>query len=332
MKLPNNYGSISKLSGTRRRPYMARKTIGRTETGKQVHKIVGYFSTREEALIALANYNQQTAPQAGITIAKVFQTWLPVHAKEVGASAVDSYHNSYRHLARIQALPINTVQYHHLQKVIDDMRETGLSYSSCKKVRSLINMLFRFAIINNWCDREFGQYLSLGKDIKVRPHKPFTRQQINKLWQLPNAEGPLILLYTGMRCGELLNLRKQDIKLKSKYLIVTQSKTDAGRNRIIPIHHRIQPIIERLYHNADDHLLPLTYGQFSSKFNRLMRSIRCKHSTHDCRHTVASLLDSSGANPNSVRAILGHKNGDVTIRVYTHKSISDLRKAINKLK
>lgn len=333
MRLPNNYGSISKLSGSRRNPFMVRKTIGYNADGIQVYAYLGCYPTRADALTALSNYNQQVKPDAGITLAKVYQAWLPIHAKQVGRSALDSYKNAYRYISRITSIPLHTITYRHLQTVIDDMRSNGLSYSSCKKVRSLINMLYKFAIINCWIDKEFGQYLELGKDIKVRPHTPFTRQQINRLWKLnENTAGALILLYTGMRCGELLNLRKKDIKLKSKYLIVTESKTLAGRNRIIPIHNRILPIIESLVSTSNDRLFPFTYAQFSKKFKRLMKLINAKHSTHDCRHTVASLLDSSGANPNAVRAILGHKNGDITTRVYTHKSISDLRKAINLLK
>lgn len=156
-------------------------------------------------------------------------------------------------------------------------------------------------------------------------------QQINKLWQLNTAEsdGALILLYTGMRCGELLNLRRRDINLKSKYLTVTKSKTKAGEGRIIPIHKRIQPIIESRCSQYQDRLFPISYTNFAKHFSRITNG---KHTTHDCRHTVATMLDSADANPNAVRAILGHKNGDITDKVYTHKGLRDLRRAINLLK
>ena len=55
MKLPNNYGSVSKLSGNRRRPYMVRKSLD----GNQL--VIGYFETKEKALQALADYNRQPA-------------------------------------------------------------------------------------------------------------------------------------------------------------------------------------------------------------------------------------------------------------------------------
>ena len=58
MKLPNGYGSVTKLSGNRRNPYMARVTLGRDDYGRLVRKTLGYYHTRKEALSALANYNR----------------------------------------------------------------------------------------------------------------------------------------------------------------------------------------------------------------------------------------------------------------------------------
>lgn len=56
------------------------------------------------------------------------------------------------------------------------------------------------------------------------------------------------------------------------------------------------------------------------------------HTTHDCRHTVATLLDNAGANETAKRRILGHAGGDITERVYTHKGLRQLRKCIELLK
>ena len=58
MKNPNGYGTVAKLSGNRRRPYMVRKTNGFDKNGKQTYIIIGYYATREEGMIALAEYNK----------------------------------------------------------------------------------------------------------------------------------------------------------------------------------------------------------------------------------------------------------------------------------
>lgn len=68
-------------------------------------------------------------------------------------------------------------------------------------------------------------------------------------------------------------------------------------------------------------------------WRRVMHNIHADgHTTHDCRHTVATLLDTADANEVAKRRILGHAGGDVTERVYTHKGLRQLRKCIELLK
>ena len=340
MKLPNGFGSVTKLSGNRRRPFIARKLLGYKDNGQQYYKAIGYYETYADAILALKNYNGSNDIKPLKTFSSVYNEWLSIHSIEVGASAIESYKTSYKHLSQIAGKAINAISYTDLQNIIDRMRSNSLSYASCKKVRSLLNMVFNHAIINGLIEKSYSQYLKLGRNIPVKPHKPFSRQKINRLWNLNTfaAQTVLILLYTGMRCSEMLSLTHADVNLKSRYFIVRQSKTEAGRNRIIPIHDRILPFVEKFKQTTSTHLIehnnhPLTYAQYAEIFSKVMHMINAKkHTTHDCRHTVASLLDAACANPASVRAILGHKNGDITLRVYTHKSLRELRKAINLLK
>lgn len=251
------------------------------------------------------------------TFKSIYEKWLPTRIGIVSKSAIESYRIAYDHIQSIANIPINLIKYSDMQYVIDSMRDNGLSYASAKKVRTLLSLLSKYAIVNDFDIKDYTPFLNLGHDVSVYPHRPFTRQQINRLWSLDTTDtyGILILLYTGMRCGELLSLCKNDINLRTKCLIVRQSKTDAGRNRLIPIHSRIQPIVTNLYQNSSGKILPISYAQFSKQFKSVMTSIKCSHSTHDCRHTVATLLDKYGASPTATRAILGHKHGDITTKV-----------------
>lgn len=58
MRLPNGYGSITKLSGKRRKPYAVKVTKEWTDDGKQVQKYLGYYESRAKAIKALADYNE----------------------------------------------------------------------------------------------------------------------------------------------------------------------------------------------------------------------------------------------------------------------------------
>ena len=268
-----------------------------------------------------------------ITLRQLFNEWLPIHSQSISNSAVKSYHIAFKHISNIADMPITDIHFQHLQNVINSMHVKGLSYSSCKKVRTLLNQLFNYAIIKDYPITNYVIHLTLGPNIPTIRRRVFTRQQINKLWEVDTSYSHmiLILLYTGLRIGELLNLRKQDIHRRSSYLIVRHAKTKAGEGRIIPIHHRIMTLIEQVYTSTESYLFTISYTTFHKNFKDIMKQLNCKHTIHDTRHTFASLLDSV-APPNTLRSLLGHKQGDITTRVYTHKTIRELRKAIELLK
>lgn len=305
---------IQKLKHATKRPYV-------------VYSVLGYYSTYDEAIDALNNSRQS------LSLHQVYDMWLPSHAKSVSSNTLNNYGSAFTHLVSIHDVAMSNITYLQLQNIIDHMLSTGLSYSSCKKVRTLISQLFDYAIINGWCTTNYAKFLDLGHNKPVRPHKPFTTQAINRLWRLesPLHDIPLILLYTGMRASELINLKARDVNRKQHTIKITSAKTKSGI-RTIPIHDRIWPIIERRLHTIYVIQECRTYSSLSREFNKAMRAINAKHTTHDCRHTFATRLDNEGANYNAKRLLLGHASGNVTDGVYTHKSLGQLRKAIRLLK
>ena len=62
-----------------------------------------------------------------------------------------------------------------------------------------------------------------------------------------------------------------------------------------------------------------------------MESLGFSHTIHDCRHTFATLLNNADANPTSIKSIIGHSNFETTEKIYTHKDIEELKKAVDKI-
>lgn len=341
MRKPNGYGSIKMLSGNRRRPFVFVISVD----GKQ--KPVEYFSTQVEAEIFQADYNKlhfhRSLTGHQITLAELYHRWLPAHTANTAPSqsTLDSYSNSFKHLVSLHYEPVQNLKYMDYQRVLDGMRKSGLSYSSLKKVRSLVSLLEKYANKIELTNKSYAPLLSIGKNKAIRPHKPFSRQKINRLWQHvgePGVDTVLILLYTGMRVGEMLALQKTEVNLRQGYVRITKSKTVSGI-RTIPIHHRILPLISKRMKFLGSNLItdsegkPYNYSRYCILWREVMHSIKADgHTTHDCRHTVATLLDNAGANETAKRRILGHAGGDVTERVYTHKGLRQLRKCIELLK
>ena len=142
-------------------------------------------------------------------------------------------------------------------------------------------------------------------------------------------------IYAGVRTSELLSVVKNDVKLRQRYFIVRESKTAAGRNRAVPISKKTLSFFEfwlsqpGKYLITDDYGNQLTYHQYRTRFDAVMTASRCKHTPHECRHTCATMLDNAGANETAIKRILGHASQGVTKRVYTHKSLHELKKAID---
>lgn len=341
MRKPNGYGCIKRLSGNRRRPFV----FVISKNGKQ--RPVEYFTNQIDAEIFQADYNKthnhHSLPGHQITLIELYHRWLPAHIADTGPSqsSLDSYKNAFRHLTDLHYDPVAKLRYTDYQRILDGMKRRGLSYSSLKKVRSLISLLEKYALKTEIITKSYAPLLSIGRNRPIRPHHTFSRQKINRLWTAVDCHGAdtvLILFYTGMRCGEMLQLQKSDVHLRQRYIRITRSKTAAGI-RIIPIHHRIAPLIEARMACPGDALIcddtgrPYNYGRYCTIWRSVMHRIRAEgHTTHDCRHTVATLLDNAGANETAKRRILGHAGGDITERVYTHKGLQQLRKCIELLK
>lgn len=341
MRKPNGYGSIKHLNGRRRRPFVF--VVG--DSGRQ--RPVEYFATQIEAEIFAADYNKVhrnvSLADHQLTFEELYYRWLSRHIADTDPSfsTICGYKNAFNNCSVLHSMSYIKITYSDYQHIIDDMRKSGLSYSSVKKVRSLISLMSAYADKIEAGGKNYATLLSLGRNHLVHSHHPFSSQKINRLWkalECPGVDTVLILLYTGMRIGEMLQLLKSDVNQRKQLVRITHSKTVAGI-RTIPLHHRIQAIVSRRLQTPGKYLIvdqngnPYSYNRYCIIWQRIMTLINANgHTTHDCRHTVATLLDNAGANETAKRRILGHVSDDVTERVYTHKGIRQLRKCIELLK
>ena len=111
-------------------------------------------------------------------------------------------------------------------------------------------------------------------------------------------------------------------------------KTKAGKNRIIPISNKIMPFIRRRCSQNKQYLVeenekPLTYAVYSKRWAKLMEELNMQHLPHDGRHTFATMADELEVDKLAVKKIMGHAASDITDKVYTHKNISALVKAVD---
>ena len=338
MKLPNGYGSVIKLGGKRRKPYAARITTSWSEDGKQGKKYLGYYKTRQEAMKALADYNENPFDLASreITFAELYERWCKVKYKDEPVPA--RYVAAYKKFTPLYDMPFHEIRKRHIQSVIDSF---NLGHSAKSMMKWLCTMMYKYAIDQEIVTTNYASLVELPKAKQSEIHQPFTKEELKILWNNADDFGvriALILCYSGLRPSELLQMKTADVNLQEKFMR-GGIKTAASKNRLIPIADKILPFISEMYNPENEYLLmrngkPLYYEKFKYMFwkhNAVLNSLPTKHLPHDGRHTCATMMDDAEIPLKIRQLILGHTSTDITNRVYTHKTLQQLIDAINRI-
>ena len=192
MKLPNGYGSVIKMSHRRRKPFAARVTAGWTEDGRQVKKYLGFFRTREEALNALANYNQNPfdLDLRKLTFAEVYARWCKLKFKDKPVKSM--YVAAYKNLAALHDMPFYGIRKRHIQAVIDTC---PLSVSAKSQMKSVCSQMFKYAIDEEIVATNYAALVELPANVESEKHKPLSLEELAGLWQNTDETGARVALF-----------------------------------------------------------------------------------------------------------------------------------------
>lgn len=342
MKLPNGTGTVTKLPGTRRRPYMARITTGWTDEGKQLRKILGYYPTKKEALEALMAYNADPYDLSArsLTFSEVYELWSAEYFPTLAnKSSARTYTAAYNHSKTLWDMTFSSIKTSHLENTIEKA-DTGTATKS--RMKSMYNMLFRYAIKHEITDKDYAQLCKAVKNSAEKHHEPFTDEEIKRIeaLQAPFVDLVIICIYTGLRPQEMAILKRSDIDF-DKLTITGGIKTEAGKNRVIPIHPHIKPLIQARYQMSEGHEAlildrdgaPMTYDRYRHRFEAVMECAGITdHSPHDTRSTFITRAKAVQMDEYILKRIVGHTITDLTERVYTKRDIDQLHREIQKIK
>lgn len=338
------------MSGKRRRPYVVKKTVGwHYDEAKdkmiQDQMTIGYAATRAEGLQMLAEYNNNPfdLKASKVTFQEVYERWSKEKFPTISHSNVKGYEASYKVCESLYRKVFRDMKLVDLQTVVDTC---GKNFPTLKKLKSLFNQLYEYAMKNDICSKDYSEFVDIvkykDKNPDKRDHNKFTKEEIERLWTL--AEDPyyqivLMLIYNGCRISEFLDLKKEDVHLDEQYFDVIASKTENGLRKV-PIADKLLPFYKAWFEGSACEYLLHTPDQkhfdyrnyFDSYFTPLMEQLGFDHTPHDTRHTCISLLTEADVNPTTIKKIVGHSGAmTLTERVYTHLDIQILVDAINKI-
>lgn len=331
-------GSVYKLKDRpRRKPWVA-MACRKNEFGIYEKKVVGYYATRKDATDALDAFNVDPYSYSPVkTMDEIFNLWIEEYSYIAAPKTVKTYTYMWNFWKQFHSKPIREVKASELQHCIDVSDKTPASKQAAKKV---ITNVFAFAVKNDYVMKNAGQYLyvpSRNQGGAKRPHIPYTDDEIKTLWEHEKddyASLQLLLIYCGCRIGEILDLKTEDVDMDSRTFLIRQAKTQAGI-RTVPIADKALPIWQRFIARGGKHLIVSDYGNeikyqaVRVNWDRFNQSIGIKHMPHDTRHTAISKMTAAGIDDRIIKKIVGHKAGDVTVDVYTHIDMEEMKKAIN---
>lgn len=350
MKCANGTGSVVKLSGKRRRPY-AVKVSQLDSHGQVVQKILSYHERSADAQQALEEFNRLravgAAPQVDkldMTLQQVYDIWSARAYQKMNPASIRAYQAAWnRRVSRYAARKLRSITLDDWQAILDEDEAAGRSQSLINNDAILIKALCSCAMERDIIAKDYSAYLDIPSvDIK-NPRSALTDLQLAKLWDLaaagvPWADTALMLCYTGFRVSEFLSLSRFSYHPENGGYLQGGMKTEAGKNRIVPVHPKIDPFLLRWLQKGGVTIIccedgsPMSGILYREHFASVMRAIGAEGATpHWCRHTFATRLHAVKADPLVTKWLLGHStSGDITAH-YTHQTLDQLTETIRLL-
>lgn len=345
----NGTGSVYKLSGKRRNPWRAVITNGwaySEEKGKLVQNrvTIGYYHTRDEAVQALVNYNSSPydIQTNSVTFEDVYELWSKDYFPTLSTiSSVRTVQAAYNYCTPLYKMRMKDIRVEHLEGTI---RDATVGNATKGRIKSLFNMMYRYAMKHEIVQKDYAQLCNAVK--REAPEKeviPFTPEEISLLWdnvnEVPFVDMILIGIYSGWRPQELETLKTADIDLEANTM-KGGMKTDAGKNRVVPIHPIIRPLIEKRFSPENEFLFNddngqqgtyMTYDKYRGRFVKAMKRLKLTHRPHETRHTFITKAKECHVDEYILKLIVGHAITDITEKTYTHRTMEQLHKEICKI-
>lgn len=334
----NGGGSVTKLLGNRRNCWVARGPSVRVN-GKMVRPYVGTFETESEAWEAIAAQPGAILnDKHNITLEEAFEVWRKAHYPTLKSdSGKAGYDGAWKHIPlEMRSRKMRELRTEDFQEPINILVTEGRSKSLCEKVRQLGSQLCQWAMDNDLIQQNYASKVKI-PDIPCKKSKrEFTEDEISRIysyrddpehWEI--ARIVLCWIYTGTRSSELLLIKSDQVYLQKGYMI-GGVKTEAGKNRIIPIHPIIRPFIEIWYDLGGEYLISnyrgtkCDYAPVRKRFYWFMECLGIENvEPRTGRRSCATALSRAGVRPEVISRLLGHTEYDTT-EIYIMNNLQDL--------
>ncbi|MEJ9256033.1 tyrosine-type recombinase/integrase [Bacillus wiedmannii] len=328
------------------------------ETGKRRQKWFSGYKTKKEAQADVAKkiteLNEGTFIEPSkVTLEDYLNHWLEIKSMSIERSTFVGYRAFINQhvIPSIGMIALHKLNVMHIQKCYKTAIDKGIANNSVLLMHRILKSALNLAVKQNIISRNPADFAEIPKKERTSI-QTWTEEEVKK-FLLHSQEsryhiGYLLAITTGMRMGEVLGLRWQDVDFEKHTVTINQTsghdnkikktaKTNSSK-RTIPVpketieslkKHKVLINQEKLklgsaYQDFD--LINCNeFGMIIKKANFRKNFIRAIHNAgvkeikfHDLRHTHATILLKQGVNPKIISERLGHTDISMTLSVYSH--------------
>lgn len=296
-----------------------------------------------------------------------FEYWISVKKKTVRPNTVRNYTERYeRNIKAVIGKKLLTeVKPIHCQKIFSDMADDGYRTTTIYQTRIALYNMLEFAkendvIINNPCKKSVKSDMGKPSDKKealtIETQKKFLEGATGQSYENQYR----FILQTGLRTGELVGLKWEDIDFESKTLTIQRSmefrykvgewrvgppKSKSGYRTIPLTDEAIRILKAQKEKNRKIKVIPMEWSEqvflcrkgepvknstYDTALFKICDKVGIKRfSMHVLRHTFATRCIEGGMMPKTLQKILGHSNIGIAMNLYVHITEEEKLKEIN---
>ncbi len=316
------------MSITKRTDGRLCKTIINPKTKRRI-----YFYGKNEKEINKKILEYTNKKEKGRLFSEIADEWWKIEVEKLSPSTIKGYRAATEHILNyLGNYYISEIETSDINRVLNKLARQGYAKKTVKNHNIIINRIFHFAVIEGDIKYNPSNEAELPRNLpqtKRHPATPDEEDIIRKSaekWLLP-----YMALTTGMRKGELLGLKWEDIDLDNNLIYVRRSvwyggginikepKTEAGKRKI-PI---IAPLKEELFKHKDEpHCFvfgkekPITDKKFRYLYEKFQKETGIKATAQQLRKSFATIAVGANIPPDVLKSIFGHKNISTTLNIY----------------
>ena len=371
-RLPNGFGQISEIKNKNlRNPFRAMITVGKTPEGRPICKPlqpVSFFPTYNDAYAALVEHNRNPYDlSTNMTLQELYEKWSTEYFGTFNAdSTARTISSAWAYCSSIYDMKVSDIRARHIKGCMNEgyitfkNGSTRLATPNMKaRIKSMFNNMLDYAVEYDITDRNYSRSFNIPDEVTKatssvkKIHIPFTDEEIVTLWKnvdkVEFVDVILIQCYSGWRPRELGLIKVEDVDLNT-WMFKGGIKTDAGIDRVVPIHTKIRHLVKARYDEATSIKSPnlinctdgyarlkdltLTYSKYKERFDKAMSQLELNpsHRPHDPRKHFVTKAKQYDMDEYAIKYIIGHVIDDVTERVYTDRTIEWLGEEMEKIK